>query len=47
MKLTLIYNCVAEKPCFDTLATSNALYPLAQGLVDRLGVRRNRFNEQY
>ena len=37
-ELTLIYHCIAEKPYFDTLATSNALYPLAQGLVDRLGV---------
>ena len=34
----LIYHCIAEKPYFDTLAASNCLYPLAQGLVDELGV---------
>lgn len=34
----IIYHCVSEKPYFDTLATSNCLYPLAQGLVDELGV---------
>ena len=34
----LIYHCIAEKPYFDTLAASNCLYPLAQGLVDELGI---------
>lgn len=37
-KNNIIYHCISEKPYFDTLATSNALYPLAQGLVDELGV---------
>ena len=37
-KNNIIYHCVSEKPYFDTLATSNCLYPLAQGLVDELGV---------
>ena len=35
---TLIYTCKTAKPYFDTLATHNSLYPLAQGLVDKLGV---------
>lgn len=37
-KNNIIYHCISEKPYFDTLSTSNALYPLAQGLVDELGV---------
>lgn len=37
-KNNIIYHCISEKPYFDTLATSNCLYPLAQGLVDELGV---------
>ena len=37
-KQNIIYHCISEKPYFDTLATSNCLYPLAQGLVDELGV---------
>ena len=37
-KSNIIYHCISEKPYFDTLATSNCLYPLAQGLVDELGV---------
>ena len=35
---TLVYTCVSPKPYFDTVATYNCLYPLAQGLVDELGV---------
>ncbi len=35
---TLIYTCKTAKPYFDTLATHNSLYPLSQGLVDKLGV---------
>ena len=35
---TLIYTCKTAKPYFDTLATHNSLYPLSQGLVDKLGI---------
>lgn len=35
---TLIYHCTKNAPYFDTVATSACLYPLAQGLVDELGV---------
>ena len=35
---TVIYHCVAPKPYFDSVATYACLYPLAQGLVDELGV---------
>lgn len=35
---TLIYHCITEKPYFDTVAAYTCLYPLAQGLVDELGV---------
>ena len=37
-KNNIVFHCISEKPYFDTLATSNCLYPLAQGLVDELGV---------
>ena len=35
---TVIYHCVAPKPYFDSVATYACLYPLAQGLVDELGI---------
>ncbi len=35
---TLVYHCITEKPYFDTVAAYSCLYPLAQGLVDELGV---------
>ena len=35
---TVIYHCIEEKPYFDTVATYACLYPLAQGMVDELGV---------
>ncbi len=35
---TLQYDCVAEKPYFDSLATYAALFPMAQGMVDELGI---------
>lgn len=34
---TLIYHCITEKPYFDTVATYNCLYPMAQAMVDELG----------
>jgi oligopeptide transport system substrate-binding protein len=33
----LVYNCITEKPYFDTVATYNCLYPLSQQMVDELG----------
>ena len=35
---TLIYHCTEAKPYFDTVAAYTCLYPMAQGLVDELGV---------
>ncbi len=35
---TLVYECVSEKPYFDSLGAYACLYPLAQELVDELGV---------
>ena len=35
---TLVYHCSTAKPYFDTVAAYGCLYPLAQGLVDELGV---------
>ena len=35
---TLIYHCIEAKPYFDTVGAYGCLYPLAQGLVDELGV---------
>ena len=35
---TLIYHCTEAKPYFDTVAAYACLYPMAQGLVDELGV---------
>ena len=40
-KNNIIYHCVSEKPYFDTLATSNCLYPLAQGLVSIIIIAAN------
>ena len=34
---TVIYHCITEKPYFDTVATYNCLYPMAQAMVDELG----------
>ena len=34
---TVVYQCVTEKPYFDSLASYVALYPLSQGMVDELG----------
>ena len=35
---TVVYTCVEPKPYFDTVATYACLYPLAQGMIDELGV---------
>ncbi len=35
---TVIYHCITEKPYFDTLLSYYGMAPLAQGLVDALGV---------
>lgn len=35
---TLIYHCTEAKPYFDTVAAYACLYPMAQGMVDELGV---------
>ena len=35
---TLIYHCVSKIPYFDSVATYVCLYPMAQGMVDELGV---------
>ncbi len=35
---TVIYHCKEAKPYFDTVGAYGCLYPLAQGLVDELGV---------
>jgi len=35
---TIIYTCVTETPYFDSLTTTSSLYPLAQGLIDEVGV---------
>ena len=35
---TLIYHCLEPKPYFDTVAAYTCLYPMAQGMVDELGV---------
>ena len=35
---TIVYHCISPKPYFDTVATYACMYPLAQGLVDELGV---------
>ena len=36
--LTLVYHCTVPKPYFDTVATWAGMYPMAQGMVDELGV---------
>ena len=36
---TVVYTCVSEKPYFDTLAGYSCLFPLAQEMVDELGVK--------
>lgn len=33
----IVYNCITEKPYFDTVATYNCLYPMSQQMVDELG----------
>ena len=35
---TIIYTCIKETPYFDSLTTTSSLYPLAQGLIDEVGV---------
>ena len=35
---TLVYTCVEPKPYFDTVATYACMYPIAQGMIDELGV---------
>ena len=35
---TLVYHCTEAKPYFDTVAAYACLYPMAQGMVDELGV---------
>ena len=35
---TVVYECITEKPYFDTLAPYVCLYPISQALVDELGV---------
>ena len=35
---TIIYTCITEKPYFDTVCAYTCMYPLAQGLVDELGI---------
>ena len=35
---TLVYHCTTEKPYFDTVCAYTCMYPLAQGLVDELGI---------
>lgn len=35
---TLVYTCTTPKPYFDTLGAYVCLYPMAQGMVDELGV---------
>ena len=35
---TLVYHCTKNAPYFDTLATCVCLYPLAQGMIDEVGI---------
>ena len=35
---TVIYHCINEKPYFDSVGSYSCLYPMAQGMVDELGV---------
>ena len=35
---TVIYHCTTAKPYFDTVCAYTCMYPLAQGLVDELGI---------
>ena len=35
---TIVYTCNGEKPYFDSLATWAGMYPMAQAMVDELGV---------
>ena len=35
---TIIYTCIKETPYFDSLTTTSSLYPLAQGLIDEVGI---------
>lgn len=36
-KNTVTYNCITEKPYFDTVAAYTCLYPISQGMIDELG----------
>lgn len=35
---TIVYHCIEPKPYFDTVAAYTCLYPMAQGMIDELGV---------
>ena len=35
---TIVYTCNGQKPYFDTFATWAGMYPMAQGMIDELGV---------
>ena len=35
---TIVYTCLKETPYFDSLTTTSSLYPLAQGLIDEVGI---------
>lgn len=35
---TVVYTCTEEIPYFDSITTSTSLYPMAQGMIDELGV---------
>ena len=35
---TVIYHCLSEKPYFDSVGCYACLYPMAQGLIDELGI---------
>ena len=35
---TVVYHCIEEKPYFDTVATYACMYPIAQSMIDELGV---------
>ena len=35
---TIVYTCINPTPYFDSLTTTSSLYPLAQGLIDEVGI---------
>ena len=35
---TIVYTCTREIPYFASITTTSCLYPLAQGLIDEVGV---------